>query len=398
MKLVLNQWQIDTDARTASRSGETQTLSPRAIRLLTILNSAPTKVFSRIELMEWIWPDVVVGDESLTQIVAEVRRKLGNKRIIKTIAKGGYQLGVVAIQEPVAPVHWSDQSGSIVELEANALCIEARGEMVRCGPGSLERAYLLTKEAVSLAPKCANVRAEHAIALVRSHTYWSEGREFLCEAQEQACLAVRLNPELPLALSALGYSMAMGGHWEAAEAAHTAALAKDPKDPIILHNVAWYLMSLGRTRSAANFFEQMGDLESQNIKGYMIAAHLLRDIDLQRSRRNAEHALRRARTRLEVDPMDPRALSAAATLIAILGHDCAAYSAMTKLNIHESSQAIYHAAAMAMIGETDQAVLLLEGLFDHGWRDTFWLDAEPSFARLKGDRRFNRMRQSLAAA
>lgn len=399
MNVVLDQWVINTENRVASRHGETQTLSPRAVRLLVQLSAEPIRVFSRAELMEQIWPDVIVSDESLTQVVAEVRRKLGNKDLVKTIAKSGYQIGVAPKSSmAVAPTHWSAYSSSIDTLEAHALCLEARAEMVRCGQGSLERAYELTAEAVSLAPESADVRAEYAIALVRSHTYWSEGRELLREAQEQACIAVRLNPELPLALSALGYACSMGGHWDAAEAAHTAALANNPRDPVVLHNVAWYLMSLGRTRAAVAYFEQVGDLEPQNVKGYMIAAQLLRDVDPQRSRRNAERALQRARARIEADPTDPRALSAAATMMAVLGDHHASHSAMNQLDVQENAQAIYHAAAMAMIGDTEQAVLLLEGLFDHGWRDTFWLDAEPSFAALRDNRRFSRMRRSLAAA
>ncbi len=270
--------------------------------------------------------------------------------------------------------------------------------MVRCGQGSIERAEQLTAEAVDIAPDCASVRAERSIALARANTYWSEGRRILSEAHTEAEIAVSLDPSSALAQSALGYAHALFGHWEAAEAAHAIALARGDRDPLILHNVAWYLMSRGKWRAAIAYFEQVGDLEPNNIKGFLIAAQLSSGHDALRSRRNAERALRRARARIEVDPSDPRALTASAVLMALLGEAQAAYTSMGQIDVQASSQAIYHASAMALIGETDQALRLLEELFDHGWRDVFWLDADPGLRALKENPKFRRMRHYLTAA
>ncbi|MEM8597378.1 MAG: winged helix-turn-helix domain-containing protein [Pseudomonadota bacterium] len=395
MKITLARWRIDSAARSATRGGTKKTLSPRALGVLLALVESEGDVVSRNALLDRVWPDVIVSDESLSQAVAEIRRTLEDKRVIETIPKRGYRLSApAAMGRPQAPLLPCD---SDIDLEAHALCLEARGEMVRCGRGSIERAEALTEEAVDRAPDCARVRAERAIALVRVHTYWSERRHLLHQAWDEAQAALARAPDLALAHSALGYVEAMAGHWGAAERAHRAALARESRDPAILHNAAWYLMSCGRRRAAITYFEQVGDLEPSNIKGYLLAAQLSREAEPARARRNAERALQRAQARLSVDPCDPRALSAAAATMALLGEPYAACAAMDRVDVQESTQAIYHASALAMIGETARAMRLLEELFDHGWRDTYWLDADPSFVALTGDRRFQRVRQRLAA-
>lgn len=399
MIIKLDGWRIDCDTRQAIREDVTVTLSPRALRLLLVVAEAEGRVLQRGDLLDRIWPDVTVSDESLSQVVSELRRKLRNRGLIETIARTGYRLTKPVIRPvdsgvPVARTA-TDRDFS---LEAHALCLEARSEMVRCGEGSLERAEQLTAEAVEIAPDCPSVRAERSIALARSHTYWSEGRHILNEACAEAELAVSLDPRSALAQSALGYVHALFGRWEAAERGHALALSRNPRDPLILHNAAWYLMSCGKRRAAMSYFEQVGDLEPHNIKGYLIAAQLSSATDPARSRRNAERALKRARARIEEDPTDPRALTAAAVLMALLGERQAAYASMDDIDVRGSSQAIYHASAMALIGETDEAILLLEELFDHGWRDVFWLDADPGLTGLRQDRRFRRMRHALAAA
>lgn len=398
MHLVLGGWRIDTGARVATNGDATMRLTPRAARLLDVLVQSDGALLTRDALLDLIWPDVTVGDDSLTQVVAEVRRALGDPKIIETIPRSGYRLAQPALR-PIEAMEARDAPDPVrdLDLEAYSFCLEARAEVASCGRGSIERADALTAEAAAIAPDSAIISAERAIAMVRTHMYWSEGCDVLPAALAEARRAVALDPRLALAQSALGYAHAAAGHWAAADAAHRIALALDPRDPVICHNAAWLLMSRRQYRQAVVYFEQAGNLEPQNIKGYLMAAQIGRRLDPARGRRNAERALQRARTRLDADPRDPRALSASAVLMALLGEPSAAFTAMESIDVSASAQAIFHASAMAMIGEEKRAVALFEELFDHGWRDACWLDADPAFDALD-DRRFLRMRQRLAAA
>lgn len=398
MEIMLNDWRFDSQTRRAERAGDVRILSPRAAKVLVELAGADGSVLSRKELLNRVWPSVVVTDESLTQVISEIRRKLQDRSLIETIAKGGYRLHSKRAPIPV-PANNNRFLSSNTEnrLEAHALCLQARSEIVHCGPGSLDRSEVLTARAVDLAPEYAEVRAERAIALVRSHTYWSEGRDFSKLALDEAYKAVELQPDLGLAHSALGYALAMNGHWDAAESSHSAALKLAPADPMILHNAGWYLMSRGQIGAAVCYFEQMSDREPLNIKGYAVAAQLCVGRDPQRASRNAKLALGRARARLEVDPTDCRAMTAAASLLAVLGDHESAYSALEKTDVKGSPQAIYHAKAMAYIGEHERAWFYLEELFDHGWRDFFWLVNDPFFASFGEDERYKSICRAVSA-
>lgn len=96
-------WIFDPRLFQLSSPGKTVKLEPKAAAVLLYLAKHPGQVVSREELLSAAWPDVVVGDDSLTQVVIKLRKALGdapeNPAYIQTIARGGYRL--VA---PVAPV------------------------------------------------------------------------------------------------------------------------------------------------------------------------------------------------------------------------------------------------------------------------------------------------------
>lgn len=78
-------------------------LRPKTRALLEHLLSRSGRVAERGAILEAVWPGVTVGDESLSQAVAELRRALGpdGARLIRTVPRRGYVLdGAVAEGEP----------------------------------------------------------------------------------------------------------------------------------------------------------------------------------------------------------------------------------------------------------------------------------------------------------
>jgi Tol biopolymer transport system component/DNA-binding winged helix-turn-helix (wHTH) protein len=71
-------------------------LEPRVMRLLATLAASPGRPLPRQELLETIWPDVLVNEEALSRAVSQLRRALGDDprapRFIETVHKGGYCL------------------------------------------------------------------------------------------------------------------------------------------------------------------------------------------------------------------------------------------------------------------------------------------------------------------
>jgi adenylate cyclase len=75
------------------RSGDREIdLRPKGFALLRYLVENAGRLVTKEELMETIWPNIVVTDESLARCVSDVRRALndGEQRIIKTALRRGY--------------------------------------------------------------------------------------------------------------------------------------------------------------------------------------------------------------------------------------------------------------------------------------------------------------------
>ena len=84
--------------------GELAALRRQALELLLVLGRRAGHVVSKDELMSLVWPDVVVGEGSLTQAISDVRRALGDDqhRLVRTVARRGYMLVPNDRQQPVA--------------------------------------------------------------------------------------------------------------------------------------------------------------------------------------------------------------------------------------------------------------------------------------------------------
>ena len=91
-------------------AGKTVKLEPKAMSVLMILVERAGQVVSRDSLLSAVWPGVIVGDDSLTQVVIKLRKALGDDAgkpaYIQTISKRGYRLiaPVTRFDGPDAPI------------------------------------------------------------------------------------------------------------------------------------------------------------------------------------------------------------------------------------------------------------------------------------------------------
>lgn len=104
----LDRWLVKPDGNEliCQRTSECRTLEPRLMHLLCLLAADPQQVLTREELMESLWPRVIVNENSLTRAVSELRKRLGDgtsgKPLIDTIPKTGYRLAVdCCVRDPV---------------------------------------------------------------------------------------------------------------------------------------------------------------------------------------------------------------------------------------------------------------------------------------------------------
>lgn len=100
-----------------SDAGDSRQLEPRLMRLLCLLAASADAVVAREDMINVLWPRVVVNENSLTRAVSDLRRTLtpaGEKRsaLIQTIPKRGYRL---------------TQAPALVTLPAHPLAIASPG-------------------------------------------------------------------------------------------------------------------------------------------------------------------------------------------------------------------------------------------------------------------------------
>jgi adenylate cyclase len=115
-------------------------LRPKSFEVLRYLVENPDRLLSKEELMQAIWPNVAVTDDSLKQCISEVRTVLGdiNQQIIRTMPRRGYVFAApVAAQTSsrVSPASTSPFAGFIIpEVESGPSGSDVRnGRIARSG-------------------------------------------------------------------------------------------------------------------------------------------------------------------------------------------------------------------------------------------------------------------------
>lgn len=100
---------FDADVLELRRGGQVVALPPRAFQLLTLLLQERPRPIPHRKLRDALWPDATVGYTSLSQLVTEVRKAIGDTdpkaRLIRTVPRVGYAFvaPVVDEQQPGGP-------------------------------------------------------------------------------------------------------------------------------------------------------------------------------------------------------------------------------------------------------------------------------------------------------
>jgi len=107
-KLLIGDWLVDPAGGRMSRAGQSVRVEARTLRVLLELADRAGEVVGIEELLERVWPDVIVTPDSVYQAVASLRRLLGDDarqpRYIATAARLGYRM--VAVVTP-----WTEVPG-----------------------------------------------------------------------------------------------------------------------------------------------------------------------------------------------------------------------------------------------------------------------------------------------
>ncbi len=95
-RLQIGRWTFDRSLNTLACGDEIVRIEPKVADLLRVLAEHAGDVVTRTELLDRVWPGVVVGDEALSQSINKLRRALGDTSreatYVQTVPKRGYRL------------------------------------------------------------------------------------------------------------------------------------------------------------------------------------------------------------------------------------------------------------------------------------------------------------------
>jgi DNA-binding winged helix-turn-helix (wHTH) protein len=92
-RLTFGRYVLDLQRGCLLLDGRELTLRPKTFSVLQYLVSHPGRLIGKEELLEAVWPNLVVTDDTLVQSVGELRRALGDAggRLITTVPRRGYR-------------------------------------------------------------------------------------------------------------------------------------------------------------------------------------------------------------------------------------------------------------------------------------------------------------------
>jgi DNA-binding winged helix-turn-helix (wHTH) protein len=99
---------VDRAARRVTRDGAPVHLTPKAFELLQMLIDERPRAIRKEELVDRLWPDVVVEAANLKNLIAEIRGALGAEAI-RTVQRFGYAFGAEERRETSARLIFGDR-------------------------------------------------------------------------------------------------------------------------------------------------------------------------------------------------------------------------------------------------------------------------------------------------
>jgi len=353
-------FRVDVGNRLVLREGEPVDLAPKVVETLVALIRRRGEIVRKDELMSLLWPDTNVAEANLTQNIHLLRKTLTNgSRLIETIPRRGYRfVGEVAVAtlnelptaarttstQPIEsqisnsrPASFALTIALIVLVGFTIVAIWTQTSLntpsrPRLTPGSnnavandkYEKATYLAGKGTTKALEesiqqfADAVRADSRFAqayagLSRSYSslsahYDSQLRqtplEILGKAKEAALQAVALDESLAEAHVALGVAKLRSDFdWTGAETEFKRATQLNPNNADAHHQYALLLSNLNRNEEAKSEILHAQQLAPAS----MSIAKTLGDIYFYE--RDYDRASEQFRRTIEIDPIDPFAVS-----------------------------------------------------------------------------------------
>ena len=397
---VIADWIFDPPSRYLSSGTAKHRLSPKAAQVLLNLVQEPGRVWSRDALLDAVWDGQTVGEEVLTQAIAELRRALGDDfrqpRYIETVHKTGYRLLPKLGQDNVVGL---GPDGWTADLEAYGAYLQALRLREDGGLAGLQSSISLFTTALQINPRLAVAHVGLAEALL--FTDYLEPMD-VSRVRIHCDAAIRLDDALAEAWSVDSHACAYGAQYGAATDLIRRAFTLGPSSAAVFYHAGRVCMAALALGPAAAMLERAGRLAPGDSHALVLAGKLRRMLgDEAASARNYAAALPRLDARLAECPDDFRARAGRARCLDALGRCDDAAGDMALARAHPAPMPFHLANTLAYSGCGEAALDALEATADAGWRGPWaapWLERDTDFDTLRGTPRFERLVARIGAA
>ncbi len=305
-------WRARRDSGELTGPEGSDRLEPKVMELLFLLGGQPGQVVTREEILEKLWPGVVVGEDTLSRAVFKLRKALQDDartpRYIETLSKRGYRflptpqsdptpveneaseavvlpprrrwliaIAAILIAGGLGILAFLGRSSARASTEAKALTDRANDYYFQYSRADNEAAIELFERVVALHPNhapayagLANAYAQRVVrwpdepgvefkrlgdALKHGHTQTPSALRELDHAERLAQRAVQLAPKDAATHKALGFVRSVRGDFPGALAAYRTAVSLDPDAWGPLINMGDVLQISGQPEAALPYFE-----------------------------------------------------------------------------------------------------------------------------------------------
>lgn len=284
-------------------------------------------------------------------------------------------------------------------LETYECFLRGRQRMHTMQQPNMDEARELYQRAITLdaeyAPAWAGLATLHALL----YEWWGSNDSDLAEADRASRIAMELAPDLADAHLARAYTLSNLRRYEEARSHFEAAARINPN----LFDAYYYYgrasFAAGDTEKSIEMWRKAAEVRQEDFESPLLQAQSMRQLGQNDAARpvNAE-ALRRAEKLLEVNPLSARVLSFGAGALMEDGQiDRALEWARRAEGMYPNDMGVVinGACLRAKLGLKDEALDLLESVFNKGWGKKDWIEADHDYDSLRAEPRFIAMMAKL---
>ncbi|MEM9061493.1 MAG: winged helix-turn-helix domain-containing protein [Pseudomonadota bacterium] len=391
---AVDDWVFIPESRTLTKGGAAVRLGCKGAAVLQMLCQAQGRVVSRATILDQVWDGVTVGEEVLTQAIAEIRRALGetarSARYLQTVHRSGYCLKI-----PELPRATHAPSGDgLASIEAYAAYLEASERFAKGGRTNVAASAEMFSEVADASPSMmALAMAGQSRSLGFLNLYYGEGEATGAEALRLAREAAAMAPDQAMTQSVLGFALSNQGEHGAAFDAFNRAVTRDPTwEANYLLGRACFVA--GRHRIGALVLERAAALRPEDYHTLMVAAKVWSAAGDEVRRRDC---LARALTRIQSQDLGSEANlrrksdQLVCQLGLSLGEESVLLDEAEALVERGDPYFYYLAGALARAGRSEAALEGLDDIVSQGWGHGAWLRQDPNLSNLHHTHRFKRI-------